>query len=343
MKSSLQKNLYGYIICIIVGIFIPLVYPSFVVQFAFAWLFIVMALTWDLQGGQMGYNSFGNIVFFGIGMYTCVVLQIIPFFSLAEWSEGGGEKTFTHTNAQYFRGLLLGILASGFAASLIAAVLGSLILRMRGHYFAICTLALGVAVGEMVSGIEILGGGSGISVPVWPEAAGSIDNRNLLFYYLALGLFALCFLILQLLLRTTFGGTLNAIRDDEDKAEAMGIAVVKYKILGWVISAFFLGFAGAITGNMVGFIDPIDVAFAGATYGVWMILMVIMGGKGTLWGPVIGALIFHVFQELFWTYLLGWQRVALGALIVIIVVFFPKGILGYFQTRSQVKNLSRST
>ena len=86
-------------------------------------------------------------------------------------------------------------------------------------------------------------------------------------------------------------------------------------------------------GNIIGFIDPTEVAFAGATYGVWMVLMAILGGKGTLWGPVIGAALFLFFQELFWTYLLGWQRVALGALIVVIVVFFPQGIMGWLRER----------
>ena len=95
--------------------------------------------------------------------------------------------------------------------------------------------------------------------------------------------------------------------------------------------AFFLAAAGGIAGNLVGFIDPREFAFAGATYGVWMVLMALLGGKGTLWGPVIGAAIFHVTQELFWTYLLGWQRVALGLLIVVIVIFFPIGILGWLR------------
>jgi branched-chain amino acid transport system permease protein len=88
-----------------------------------------------------------------------------------------------------------------------------------------------------------------------------------------------------------------------------------------------------VAGNIIGFIDPRDVAFAGATYGVWMVLMAILGGKGTLWGPVIGAVVFHLTQELFWIYLLGWQRVALGLLIVVIVVFFPQGILGWMRER----------
>ena len=86
-------------------------------------------------------------------------------------------------------------------------------------------------------------------------------------------------------------------------------------------------------GNLTGFIDPREVAFAGSTYGVWMVLMAILGGKGTLFGPVLGAVIFHLTKELFWTYLLGWQRVALGLLIVVIVVFFPTGILGWARVR----------
>jgi branched-chain amino acid transport system permease protein len=100
-----------------------------------------------------------------------------------------------------------------------------------------------------------------------------------------------------------------------------------------MIAAIFLGAAGGVFGNLNGFIDPRDVAFAGTTFGVWMVLMAILGGKGTLWGPVIGAVIFHITQELFWTYLLGWQRVALGLLIVLIVVFFPLGIMGWVRQR----------
>jgi len=102
--------------------------------------------------------------------------------------------------------------------------------------------------------------------------------------------------------------------------------VVSVVLLG--VSAFFLGIAGGLMGNMIGYIEPVEIAFAVTTYGVFMILMVMLGGKGTLWGPVIGAIVFHIFKEGFWTFFLGWQYVALGALIVIIVVFFPEGIMG---------------
>ena len=94
-----------------------------------------------------------------------------------------------------------------------------------------------------------------------------------------------------------------------------------------------LAAAGAGFGHLNGWIEPVEIAFPGATMGVWMVVMAVLGGKGTLWGPVIGAVIFHVTQELFWIYLFGWQRVALGVLIVVIVVFFPEGVMGYLRQR----------
>ena len=94
-----------------------------------------------------------------------------------------------------------------------------------------------------------------------------------------------------------------------------------------------MGIAGALYGNLVRFIDPVETAFAGATIGVWMILMALLGGKGTLAGPIVGAIVFQLTKELFWTYLLGWQSVALGVLIVAVAVFFPIGIVGFMRER----------
>ena len=149
------------------------------------------------------------------------------------------------------------------------------------------------------------------------------------FYFIFFGLAVAAFFTYKLLYRGRFGLAINAIRDDEDKAEAMGLHTTRYKTTSWAVSALFLGLAGGPVGLLIGFIDPRDTAFAGLTFGVWMIFMAILGGKGTLWGPVIGAVVFHITQELFWTYLLGWQRVALGTLIIVNVVFFQQGILGW--------------
>ena len=113
----------------------------------------------------------------------------------------------------------------------------------------------------------------------------------------------------------------------------MGIQTMKYKIVGWMCSAFFCGLAGGIMGGLIGYIDSTDVAFDGREMGVFMVLMAILGGKGTLWGPVIGATLFHLFKEGLWTFILGWQYVALGVLIVVIVIYFPEGLMGWLREK----------
>lgn len=309
--SADARRLIGYGLIVAVALVLPLVAPGYRTQLAFLWVMILFALTWDLMGGQMGYNSFGNIVFFGVGMYVCAVIQ-------------------RDSGLGYYPALFLGLGAGALVAVAVAVLLGSGILGLRGHYFAIGTLGLGIAAGEYASGWDYIGAGSGLVPPLYPGAAG---EREFFFYYLVFVLAAATFWTLRWLYAGRFGLAVNAIRDDEDKAEAMGLQTTAYKIAAWSTSAFFLAMAGGLVGNIIGFIDPRDVAFAGPTFGVWMVLMAILGGKGTLWGPVIGAVIFHVTQELFWTYLLGWQRVALGLLIVVIVVFFPLGILGWARER----------
>tara|TARA_R110000868_G_scaffold157512_3_gene384811 strand:+ start:2248 stop:3228 length:981 start_codon:yes stop_codon:yes gene_type:complete len=299
----------------IVSLAAPFIMPGLITQLAFLWLMVVFAQTWDVLGGQLGYNSFGNVIFFGIGCYATAVVQ-------------------RDSGLPYFDALALGLLLSAVLALVAALVFGAALLGIRGHYFAIATLGLGIAAGELAAGWDYIGAGSGMSLPLFPGVLGS---RELFFYFVMLAIAATCFLTLRWLYGTRFGLAMNAIRDDEDKAEAMGLHTTSIKTVAWAISALFLGLAGGVAGNMLGFIDPRDVAFSGATFGVWMVLMAILGGKGTLWGPVIGAIVFHITKELFWTYLLGWQRVALGLLIVLIVLFFPQGIMGWLADRRRAR------
>ncbi|MBT7898023.1 MAG: branched-chain amino acid ABC transporter permease [Rhodospirillales bacterium] len=311
--SKLEKNIiWG--MGLIAAFGAPIFLPFMTTQIAFLWMMVVFALCWDIMGGQMGYNSFGNIFFFGIGAYVCAVIQ-------------------RDSGLDWYVAFFLGFGAAAILGVLCAAILGAGILGLRGQYFAICTLGLGIAGGEIASGWDYIGAGSGLSPPLFP---GALGMREMFFNYLFLTLALVCFFTLKRVYSGRFGLAINAIRDDEDKAEAMGLRTTRYKIVAWCISAFFVAMCGAAAGNMIGFIDPRDVAFAGVTFGVWMVLMAILGGKGTLWGPVLGALVFHITQELFWTYLLGWQRVALGLLIVVIVVFFPTGILGWLRERRTV-------
>jgi len=293
------------------GLVAPWVFPQAVTQLAFFWLMVLFALTWDVLGGQTGYNSFGNVVFFGLGCYATALVQ-------------------RDAGLSYFTSLAAGMGLSALLAVAAAALLGPLILGMRGQYFAIATLGLGTVAADLFAGWDYVGGGSGIVPALYP---GPIGERNRFFCYVLMALALLTFASLRWLYGTRFGAVLNAIRDDEDKAEAMGLRTTRHKVAAWMLAAFFLGLAGGPVAGLVGFVDPRELAFAGTSFGVWMVLMAVLGGKGTLWGPVIGAAVFHVTQELFWTYLLGWQRVALGLLIVVIVVFFPQGVLGWLRAQ----------
>ena len=328
-----KNNLILYSGILIFGLAAPFLFPAFKVQLSILCVLIVLATTWNIQGGEMGYNSFGNIMFFGVGMYLCVGTQIGIYFPLAEWTESGGEKTFVHETDQYFKGLFAGLALAAIIPPIIAGLIGYGILGLRGHYFAICTLGIGIASGELAGGIELIGAGQGMTAPPFPKGVGDLETRSEFLYFMCLALLILTFGFIRWLYTTRFRLVLNAIRDNEDKAEAMGIETMRYKITGWVISAFFCGLAGGLVGTMVGYIEPVEVAFDGREMGVFMVLMTILGGKGTLWGPVIGATAFHIFKESFWSLFLGWQYVALGVLIIVIVIYFPEGIMGYLREK----------
>ena len=326
--ASHQTLPFGLILA--AGLVAPFLVPSYSNEIAVLWLMIVFASTWDILGGQMGYNSLGNIFFFGAGMYICAIVQIGLYYDVGMFTSGARTTHITFTNAQYFTGFALGTVAAGIGSAVLAIAAGWIVFGLRGPYFAIGTLGLAIAAAELVSSWEWVGAASGISMPVFPFGP---DTQKIFFYFL---LFALAFVLLvflKWLYSTTFGLALNAIRDDEDKAEATGLHTRRYKRTAWAISAVFLGIAGAIFGNMTGFIEPRDIAFPTTTFNLFMVVMVLLGGKGTLWGPVIGAVIFHTIKEVTWTYFLGWQFIALGLLIVVTIVYFQQGIAGWLMEK----------
>jgi branched-chain amino acid transport system permease protein len=329
MSITHQKILL-YVGLLLAGILAPFVFPNYTFQITVLWVMILFALTWDILGGQMGYNSLGNIFFFGAGMYVSAIVQIGLYYDVASYTASYGAVKVDFTSDQYFTGLFLGIIAAGLSAVVFAVIFGRVVFGLRGPYFAIGTLGFTLAAGELVGAWEYVGGGGGIALPVYP---GDPDDRALFFYTLCFILVVSAFAFLRWLYSGRFGLAANAIRDDEEKAEAMGIHTMRYKTVGWTIAAFFLGMSGALFGNMIGFIEPLEVAFPTVTFGIFMVVMCLLGGKGTLWGPVVGATLFHTFKEVTWIYLLGWQWVALGALIIILVVFFQQGVMGWAQEK----------
>ncbi len=334
-SSSLQWIIALFALA--VAIAAPFVLPHNMTQLVDVMVFILIALSWDMLGGQMGYNSFGNIVFFGVGMYLVAAIQVWSGgFSLMAYNsaKGGDLESFTLSAPTFVTALLAGLVIVAIINFLLGLLVGSQLLRMRGHYFAIGTLGLGVAAGEFAGTMDVLGAGSGMNFVQPPDP---IELMPLL-YGIGVIVVVIFVAVLKWLYSTRFGFVMNAIRDNEDKAEAMGLPTGNVKAFAWAIAAFFTAIAGGLYGSAKNFIDPTEVAFSLPTIGVWMLLMTLIGGKGTIWGPVIGAVVFQIFKEFFWTFLFGWQRVALGLLIVIIVVFFPGGVLaGWERVRKSLK------
>ena len=160
--TDATRNLLLYALIGLIGLLAPYLAPAFRVQMALLWMMILFALTWDLGGGQMGYNSFGNIVFFGIGCYVAAVVQRDLFFAVGGQPQATGDLATTSPLFNYFNGFAVGLALAVIIALAVAAALGSGILGLRGHYFAICTLGVGVAAGEIASGWDYIGAGSGI-------------------------------------------------------------------------------------------------------------------------------------------------------------------------------------
>ncbi len=326
-----SNNFFIYGALGLLGIFGPIVFPDYTLTIAYLWMMVLMASMWDILGGQMGYNSLGNILFFGIGMYISAIVQVSIFYEggVGEYTSAMGSIKPEFTNSEYFIGLGLGIICAGIVALLLSIVFSSFMFGLRGPYFAIGSLGLAIAAAEITITIDYVGGASGISMPLFP---GDIEFRSTFFYILCFIMATAAHFLLRWLYSTQFGLAINAIRDDEDKAEAMGIPTLVYKRIGWGIAAFFMGCIGAVAGNMAGFIDK-EVAYPIPTFGIFMVAMVLLGGKGTLWGPVLGAIIFHIIKETTWTYLLNLQWVALGLILIINIVYFQQGIMGWLQDK----------
>jgi len=268
-------------------------------------MFVVMASAWNIIGGLTGYASFGNVAFFGLGAYTAGVVVTnlgLPF--------------------------ALALVMAPLVAAAFAVIVGIPLLRLRGHYFAVATLGVGVAVGEVVNNIEPLGAATGLFLP--------IVRSDLLFFYLMLGAALLAVLTTWVILRTRFGYGLLAIRENEEAAAVIGVNTTFYKVAAFCIAAALTGIAGAIFAQWNSFINQ-DNAFA-ISDNVQMILMAVIGGTGTVLGPVAGA----ISLELIIQTLAGggsgsvFSQIGLGVLLAVCVIFIPRGVIDFFGGRSRL-------
>ena len=264
-------------------------------------MWIALAGSWNLISGLTGYVSFGHVAFYGIGAYAGAILV-----TSAGWSWP------------------VAALAGGVAAALLALLIGYPCLRLKGPYFAIAMLGLNEVLRALVSYFEgLTGGGNGLSLP-------TADATRAIYY--VMGLLAVAVTVATYLIITSrFGLRLMTIREDEIAAEAMGIDTFHHKLAAFLLSALGPGIAGALTARDQGYIEPISVFPLAVT--VTMIVMVLFGGKGTVWGPVIGAVVLFVAQELVWAHYPYVHPLLFGAIIVGVVLLMPRGVLGLLQLK----------
>ncbi len=270
-------------------------------------MWIALAQSWNLISGLTGYVSFGHVAFFGMGAYTAGIL-----ISKLGWP------------------WLTACLAGGVMAMVLALVIGWPCLRLKGPYFAIAMLGLNEVLRVIVSYFEgLTGGGNGLSLPTL--------HASVPIYY-AMGLVALLVTALTYVIITSrFGLRLMTIREDELAAEAMGIDTFRYKLYAFLLSAVAPGIVGGLAARDQGYIEPLSVFPLITT--ITMIVMALFGGKGTIWGPVLGAVVLFTFQELVWARFIYLHQLLFGAIIVAVVLLMPRGILGVLQ---QKYNLPRT-
>ncbi|MEO5881035.1 MAG: branched-chain amino acid ABC transporter permease [Caldimonas sp.] len=277
----------------------------YVQQATFVAMYCVLALSWNLIGGYAGYPSFATAAFVGLGSYAGALLQNAGAPMLLAW------------------------LGATVVTGIFAALLGFGLLRMRGHYFAVGTIAVVETLRLGTSSWdELTGGGEGLNLPILrggPEFAGQV------FLYSMLAVMVLAFIMNVWVDRSRLGFGLRCIEQNEDAADMVGIDVTRFKTMAFTLSALLCGTVGAISASWVAYIAPIDAFSILLTLKVPV--MVLLGGPGTLIGPIIGATSFVVIEQAVWSRFLDYNQAALGIVIVLLIFFLPGGVLGRLRWR----------
>ena len=268
----------------------------------------LLAQAWNVLGGFGGQFSFGHALFFGTGAYTQAIAQMQ--WGLNPW---------------------LALPLAMLLAAAVGAAVGAVSFRygLKGSYFALVTLAFAEVFRIVATSVPFTGAGVGLMLPLRESAANMQFGSRSGFVWLMLGLVTLALLVTAWLRHSRFGAYLQAVRDNEDAARAVGVEPQRVKLVATVLSAALMGAAGAFYLQVYQYIDP-GIAYGPHT-SVEALVGAIVGGMGTLWGPVLGALSLHILADVtrnLFGQLPGINMVIYGAVLVLIVMFLPRGIAG---------------
>jgi branched-chain amino acid transport system permease protein len=277
-------------------------------------LSLVLATNLNIILGYTGYVSFGHVVFFGFGGYTGLYLM-----------------------SQHAAPLWVALIGGGLVAGLLAFLVGKAILRLRGAYFALATIGINEAMRAFVSNFRPFGAATGISLNFGVyQNYGGAATALWMTYALVLGLALFSILLSHLIKNSKFGLSLLSIREDEDAAEVMGIIAPSAKTWAYVISAIIPGVVGVLFFFKNGNVEPVE-AFR-LNMSIETIVMVMLGGQGTVLGPVLGAAGYQRLRGFLLTSPLfkNIQLSVAGALLLLIILFIPGGAVGWLRNRFPV-------
>lgn len=295
--TRLQLLLFGIFVAVLLAL--PLLGNNYMLRLATtAMMYAVLTMAWNVVGGFAGYPLFGIAAFFGLGAYSGAVVQSSGYPVALAW------------------------IAAVAIGTVFAIVLGFILLRLRGHAFAIATLVVAEVLRELTNGwTSVTGGGMGLNLPFfgWSPTALAI-----FFFYAMLGLAAVALVTTYVVAHNRLGFALNCIRQNEDAANIVGIDTTRYKIIAFTLSGAFAAAAGAIYASWTGYIEPTDVY--DVLFSIKPIIMALLGGMGTVFGPIIGAIAFLILDEVVWRNFLQLHTGVLGFLIVVLILFLPSGL-----------------
>jgi branched-chain amino acid transport system permease protein len=279
-------------------------------------LFVALAQAWNIIGGYTGYASFGQVAFFGLGAYTVAVLM-------------------NNYHVSFWAAMPVAI-AVGVA---FAVLIGVPLLRLRGHYFAIATLGAAEGAREVINNITpVTGGGGGITIPTFGDQAPTAYFGKPGFYLAFLIVAAASVAIAAALARSRFGYSMVAVHEDEDAAASVGINTTTVKVVAFGASAAIVACAGAFYAFQQIEFYPTDVFDTSFT--VLMVIMVVIGGSGTVLGPLFGAVGLELLAQYLRVNLGIYNQLIFGAIIVLVVVFFPQGVVNFFRDAWRTRHFS---
>jgi branched-chain amino acid transport system permease protein len=284
------------------ALFVPLLVPTdYTLQILFrVFLFAALGLAWNLVGGYAGQLSLGHAAYFGVGAYG---LALFSKLGISPWTS-----------------VLLGVVL----AVICAAMIGSVSFRLRGPYFALCTIAFAEVLRLVAKNLpSVTGGDVGVQVP-----ALFTQSATRSFYWSGVLLTAFAFALTAWIERSRFGYYLMAIREDQDTALSVGVNAARCKLWALLISAAITGLGGALYASMFLFIVPDQVLAMEISTEIAIVAM--LGGAGTLLGPVLGAVVLESAAEIFKNVFKEAHLLIYGVLIVVVVLFMPEGIVGTF-------------